>query len=128
VSPSANQTAYFSILHFDEVLTIFGQWHIPRDHLSLTGGRGPGFFRMLRKQLQCLGRLFAELDSLTFHTPMQDSSRDGPRFSRGASNINANSGIFNQVGRDQYNHYNNNQYHNYSNAVNDDMVVRQSYQ
>jgi hypothetical protein len=50
------------------VLTIFGQWHIPRDHLSLMGGRGPGFFRTLRKQLQCPGRLFAELDSLTFHT------------------------------------------------------------
>jgi hypothetical protein len=58
---------------------------------------------------------------------MQDSSPDGPRSSRGASNINANGGIFNQIGRDQYNHYNN-QYNNYSNAVNDDMVVRQSYQ
>ena len=64
---------------------------------------------------------------------MQDSSRDGPR---GASNINANGGIFNQVGRDQYNNqynnhnnqYNNSQhYHNYNNAMNDEMVVRQSY-
>jgi hypothetical protein len=57
---------------------------------------------------------------------MQDSSRGGPR---GASNINANGGIFNQVGRDQYNNYNNSQhYNNYNNAVNDEMVVRQSYQ
>jgi hypothetical protein len=59
---------------------------------------------------------------------MQDSSRDGPR---GASNINANGGIFNQVGRDQFNNYNNqynNQYNNYNNAMNDEMVVRQSYQ
>jgi hypothetical protein len=50
---------------------------------------------------------------------MQDSSRDG-RFFRGVSNIYANGGIFNQVGRDQYNN-------NY-NAMNDEMVVRQSYQ
>jgi hypothetical protein len=67
---------------------------------------------------------------------MQDSSRDGPR---GVSNINANGGIVNQVGRDQcnnyhnqYNHnnqYNNSQYyHNYNNVMNDEMVVRQSYQ
>jgi hypothetical protein len=53
---------------------------------------------------------------------MQDSSRDGLR---GAS-INANGGIFNQVGRDQYN--NHNQYNNYNNAMNDEMVVCQSYQ
>ena len=49
--------------------------------------------------------------------PMQDSSRDSPQLSRGVLNINVNGGIFNQVGRDQYN-----------NAMNDEMVVRQSYQ
>ena len=59
---------------------------------------------------------------------MQDSSRD--RSPRDASNINANGGIFNQVGRDQYNNYNNQynsqHYTNYNNAMNDEMVVRQS--
>ena len=49
---------------------------------------------------------------------MQDSSRNGPRFFRGVSNINASVGVVNQVGRDQYN--------NYNNAMNDEMVVRQS--
>ena len=52
---------------------------------------------------------------------MQHPSRDGPR---GASNINAKGGIFNQVGGDQYNNYNN-QYNNHNNAMNDEMVVRQ---
>jgi hypothetical protein len=51
---------------------------------------------------------------------MQDSSRDGPRFSRGALKINANGGIVNHIGGDQYN--------NYNNSMNDEMVVRQSYQ
>ncbi|KIM73998.1 hypothetical protein PILCRDRAFT_824735 [Piloderma croceum F 1598] len=56
---------------------------------------------------------------------MQDSSRDGPRFSRGASNINANGAIFNQVGRDQYN--NHQYYNNYNNAMNDEMVADGTY-
>jgi hypothetical protein len=50
---------------------------------------------------------------------MRGSSRNGPRFSRGAPHINANGGIFNHVGGDQYN--------NYNNAMNDEMVVRQFY-
>jgi hypothetical protein len=59
-------------------------------------------------------------------TPMQDSSRNDPRFSLGVSNINANGAILNQVGRDQYNHYQH--YSNYNNAMNDEMVVCQSHQ
>jgi hypothetical protein len=55
---------------------------------------------------------------------MQDSSHDGPQFSRGVSNINAKRGIVNQVGRNQYNQH----YNNYNNVMNDEMVVRQSYQ
>ena len=55
---------------------------------------------------------------------MQDSSRDGPRSFRGASNINASGGIVNQVGRDQHNSYQ--YYNNFNNAINDEMVVRQS--
>jgi hypothetical protein len=50
---------------------------------------------------------------------MQDLTHDGSRFSRGALKINANGGIVNQVGRDQYN--------NYNNTMNDEMLVRQSY-
>jgi hypothetical protein len=56
---------------------------------------------------------------------MQDSSRNDPRFSRGVSNINANGGIVNQVGGDQYNNYQH--YNNYNNHMNHEMVVRQSY-
>ncbi|KIM78643.1 hypothetical protein PILCRDRAFT_11100 [Piloderma croceum F 1598] len=50
---------------------------------------------------------------------MQDSSHDDPRFSRGALNINAKGGIFNQVGRDQYNQH----YNNYNNPMNNEMVA-----
>jgi hypothetical protein len=51
---------------------------------------------------------------------MPDSSRDSPQ---GVSYIDATGGIVNQVGQDQYNNYN-----NHNNAMNDEMVVRQSYQ
>ncbi|KIM78578.1 hypothetical protein PILCRDRAFT_11043 [Piloderma croceum F 1598] len=46
---------------------------------------------------------------------MQDLSCDS---ARGASNINANGGILNQVGRDQYNNHN-----NYNNAMNNEMAA-----
>jgi hypothetical protein len=51
--------------------------------------------------------------------PMQDSNRDaGPRLFQGAPHINATNGVFNQVGGDQYN--------NYNNAMNE-MVVRRPF-
>jgi hypothetical protein len=46
----------------------------------------------------------------------QDSKRDADAgFFQGASHVNASNGVFNQVGRDQY---------NYNSAVNNDIVVR----
>ena len=52
--------------------------------------------------------------------PMQHSRHGaGPGFFQGSAYVNAGGGVFNEVGRDQYN--------TYSNAVNDDIVVRRSF-
>ena len=51
--------------------------------------------------------------------PTQDSKRDAaPGLFQGVSHVNANNGVYNQVGRDQYN--------NYNYPMNDEMVVRRS--
>jgi hypothetical protein len=53
---------------------------------------------------------------------MAYSRRDaGPAFFQGASNVNASRGVFNSIGRDQYN------YNSYNNAMNEEMVVRRSF-
>ena len=48
--------------------------------------------------------------------PSQDSKCDAaPGFFQGVSHVNANNGVYNQVGRDQY---------NYNYPMNDEVVVR----
>ena len=55
----------------------------------------------------------------TSKSHMQHSRHDtGPGFFHGASHVNATHGNFNHIGRDQYN--------NYNNSMNDEMVVCRS--